>query len=43
MRRFGIHYFFLFALSAVYWPYFPLFLKARGFSLDQIGLLNGCM
>jgi PPP family 3-phenylpropionic acid transporter len=36
------NYFFLFATAAVFHPYFQLFLKARGFSLSQMGVLLAC-
>jgi len=39
MAAFVINYFFLFATAAVYFPYFQLFLKARGFSPSQLGVL----
>jgi PPP family 3-phenylpropionic acid transporter len=41
MFRFALHYFVLYALVATVWPYFPTFLKARGFSMADIGLLQG--
>jgi RNA polymerase sigma factor (sigma-70 family) len=37
MFRFALHYFVLYALVATVWPYFPTFLKARGFSMADIG------
>lgn len=39
MAAFVLNYFFLFATAAVFYPYFQLFLKARGFSLSQLGVL----
>lgn len=39
MRGFLLNYFFLFASTAVFYPYFPLFIRARGFSHSQLGLL----
>lgn len=41
MTRFGLHYFFLFGVTATFTPYLPLFLKARGFQDSQVGLLLG--
>ena len=41
MTRFGLHYFFLFGVTATFIPYLPLFLKARGFEASQVGLLLG--
>ena len=41
--RFRIHYFVLFAVLATINPYFQLFLRARGFSTDDIGFLQGVL
>ena len=41
MMRFALHYFVLYALVATVWPYFPTFLRARGFSQAEIGYLQG--
>ena len=43
MRGFALHFFFLFANTAVFFPYSPLFLRARGFSHAQVGLLLGVL
>lgn len=43
MRGFALHFFFLFANTAVFFPYFPLYLRARGFSHAQVGLLLGVL
>jgi PPP family 3-phenylpropionic acid transporter len=42
MLRFALHYFVLYAVVATLWPYFPAFLRARGFSEAEIGFLQGC-
>jgi PPP family 3-phenylpropionic acid transporter len=42
MIAFVLNYFFLFVTSAVYFPYLQLFLKARGFSASQVGVLLAC-
>ena len=42
MIAFVLNYFFLFATSAVTFPYLQLFLKARGFSASQVGVLQAC-
>ena len=39
--RFSIHYFLLFAVMATMFPYFQVFLRARGFSKPQVGYLLG--
>lgn len=39
--RFGIHYFVLFAVMATMFPYFQVFLRARGFSKADVGYLLG--
>jgi predicted MFS family arabinose efflux permease len=41
--RFRIHYFVLFAVLATINPYFQLFLRACGFSTDDIGFLQGIL
>ena len=41
MTRFSLHYFMLFALFGAMVPYFQLLLKARGFSLRQVGYIQG--
>jgi MFS transporter, PPP family, 3-phenylpropionic acid transporter len=43
MVRFSLHYFMLFVLMATTFPYFQLFLRARGFSTPQVGYLQGLM
>jgi PPP family 3-phenylpropionic acid transporter len=42
MITFAVTYFFLFSSTAVFFPYFQLFLKARGFPPSQIGVLLAC-
>lgn len=42
MLAFALNYFFLFTTSAVSFPYLQLFLKARGFSPSQVGVLQAC-
>ena len=42
MIAFAVTYFFLFSSTAVFFPYFQLFLKARGFSPSQVGVLLAC-
>jgi MFS transporter, PPP family, 3-phenylpropionic acid transporter len=42
MIAFVVNYFFLFVTSAIYFPYLQLFLKARGFSASQVGVLLAC-
>jgi PPP family 3-phenylpropionic acid transporter len=41
MIRFSIHYFVLFTVMAIVYPYFQMFLRARGFSDAQVGYLQG--
>ena len=41
MIRFSIHYFMLFAMYATVFPYFQLLLKSRGFSMREVGFLQG--
>ena len=41
--RFSIHYAMLFAMVATSFPYMQLFLRGRGFSMAQVGYLQGFM
>ena len=41
MIRFAIHYYLLFTMMATIFPYFQLFLRARGFSDAEVGYLQG--
>lgn len=41
MIRFSLHYCMLFVLMATVFPYFQVFLKARGFSDAEVGFLQG--
>jgi PPP family 3-phenylpropionic acid transporter len=41
MIRFSVHYWMMFTLMATTFPYFQLFLRARGFTESQVGYLLG--
>lgn len=41
MVRFAVHYAMLFAVMATMFPYFQVFLRARGFSRPEVGYLQG--
>lgn len=41
MIRFSVHYFVLFTVMAIVYPYFQMFLRARGFSNAEVGYLQG--
>lgn len=41
MTRFSVHYFLLFTVMATAGPYFQLILRARGFSVVELGHLQG--
>ncbi len=43
MLRFSIHYFVMFSLLAAVYPYLQVFLRARGFSEAEVGLLQGVL
>jgi PPP family 3-phenylpropionic acid transporter len=43
MARFSVHYFLLFTAMAMVYPYFQLFLRARGFSRAEVGYLQGVL
>jgi len=41
--RFAVHYFLLFTVMATVYPYFQIFLRARGFTASQVGYLQGLL